>query len=319
MSFINEELISILKRKTPEKENTVYLLMDIIPIGKEAAYRRLRGEIPFTLSEAAAICKKLNVSLDKIIGSKKENDYTFQISPVFIKSPFEEYRKIMKEVEEGINIIKEDPKGISYRASNKLPVEFAVKYDYLSRVYLYLVHYQLYPDSTPKKLTEFDIPHSLKAAENKIASLMSETDSIIILSNHIFSEYISIIKYLQNLDTISKEEISLLKKQLHMMLNDMEECASTGRYLSGKKAYIYVSHISFDSSYTYVEGSDYQASFLGVYYINQLHCSNRTICNTHKSWIKSLTRYSTLISVSGELQRGKYFLRQREIINSLSE
>lgn len=50
---LNTGLISAMKEKLPQDTNLANLLMDILYIGKEAVYRRLRGEVPFTLAEAA--------------------------------------------------------------------------------------------------------------------------------------------------------------------------------------------------------------------------------------------------------------------------
>ena len=58
--------IEALKEKLPPKTNLANLLMDTLYIGREAIYRRLRGEVPFTLEEAALISRKLGVSLDKL-------------------------------------------------------------------------------------------------------------------------------------------------------------------------------------------------------------------------------------------------------------
>ena len=65
---LNTGLIEALKEKLPPKTNLANLLMDTLCIGREAIYRRLRGEVPFTLEEAALISRKLGVSLDKIVG-----------------------------------------------------------------------------------------------------------------------------------------------------------------------------------------------------------------------------------------------------------
>lgn len=65
---LNTGLIEALKEKLPPKTNLANLLMDTLYIGREAIYRRLRGEVPFTLEEAALISRKLGVSLDKIVG-----------------------------------------------------------------------------------------------------------------------------------------------------------------------------------------------------------------------------------------------------------
>ena len=65
---LNTSLIEAVKEKLPLKENLANLLIDTLYIGKEAIYRRLRGEVPFTLEEAALISRKLGVSLDNVIG-----------------------------------------------------------------------------------------------------------------------------------------------------------------------------------------------------------------------------------------------------------
>ena len=64
---LNTSLIEAVKEKLPLKENLANLLIDTLYIGKEAIYRRLRGEVPFTLEEAALISRKLGVSLDNVI------------------------------------------------------------------------------------------------------------------------------------------------------------------------------------------------------------------------------------------------------------
>ena len=65
---LNTGLISAMKEKLPQGTNLANLLMDILYIGKEAVYRRLRGEVPFTLAEAAVISQKIGISLDRITG-----------------------------------------------------------------------------------------------------------------------------------------------------------------------------------------------------------------------------------------------------------
>jgi len=52
----NTNLIEAMKEKLPLKGKLADMLMDI---GKEAVYRRLRGEVPFTLQEAALVSRKL--------------------------------------------------------------------------------------------------------------------------------------------------------------------------------------------------------------------------------------------------------------------
>ena len=57
----NTNLIEAMKEKLPLKGKLADMLMDTLYIGKEAVYRRLRGEVPFTLQEAALVSRKLGI------------------------------------------------------------------------------------------------------------------------------------------------------------------------------------------------------------------------------------------------------------------
>ena len=48
----NANLIEAMKEKLPLKGQLADMLMDTLYIGKEAVYRRLRGEVPLTLQES---------------------------------------------------------------------------------------------------------------------------------------------------------------------------------------------------------------------------------------------------------------------------
>lgn len=43
---LNTGLVNAVREKLPSKDNLANALMDILYIGKEAIYRRLRGEVP---------------------------------------------------------------------------------------------------------------------------------------------------------------------------------------------------------------------------------------------------------------------------------
>ena len=77
---LNTGLIEAAKEKVPAGANLANTLMDILYIGKEAIYRRLRGEVPFTLAEAAVISRKLGISLDKMIGVSFSNNAVFDLN-----------------------------------------------------------------------------------------------------------------------------------------------------------------------------------------------------------------------------------------------
>ena len=76
----NSELIKAMNEKLPNGTNLANTLIDMLYLGKEAVYRRLRGEVPFTLAEAAAISQKMGVSLDKLAGTNVDSNAIFDLT-----------------------------------------------------------------------------------------------------------------------------------------------------------------------------------------------------------------------------------------------
>lgn len=79
---LHDNLVRILKHRIPEHSLLANKLTEILYIGKEAVYRRLRGEVPFTFSEVSIIAKSMGISLDQLIGtvSERNRPFTFKIT-----------------------------------------------------------------------------------------------------------------------------------------------------------------------------------------------------------------------------------------------
>ena len=63
-----EIVINKILAQIPPSMKPVDYISDILDIGKESAYRRLRGEMSFTLDEVIKLSVELRVSLDEIVG-----------------------------------------------------------------------------------------------------------------------------------------------------------------------------------------------------------------------------------------------------------
>lgn len=77
---LNAALIAAIQNGTPEYTNPAAILTDKLNIGREAAYRRLRGEVPFTFGEAAVLSAQMNFSLDRAVGAVDFGNVLFRLS-----------------------------------------------------------------------------------------------------------------------------------------------------------------------------------------------------------------------------------------------
>ncbi len=294
-------------------------LINIIPISKEAGYRRLRGEIQFTLAEAARISEKLSVSIDQLVGIDKKGKHMFHIKQLFTDDPFEKYYDLLKSSLLIYKQMKEDPDAYFYFAGGSLPNIFYFKYPLLSRYTFFRWFYQTsYIHGIAKRFEDVVIPQKIQDIQKEISEASLFVNNDFIIGENIVLSLINDLKYFATIALVKPEDVAELIKEIHMMLDDMEKTTIEGRYTkAGKKVSIYVSNAYFDGNYGYMSGSNFKASIIYLFGINHLSCIDPVICEYQKSWIESLIAYSTLISGSGRLHGIDFFDQQRELLHNI--
>lgn len=107
--------------------NLANTLIDMLYLGKEAVYRRLRGEVPFTLAEAATISQKMGVSLDKLVGSNKGMNAIFDLNIIHYSEPLETYYSIVDNYVKIFQEIKGDPSSGVMHGVEYYPADFLLE------------------------------------------------------------------------------------------------------------------------------------------------------------------------------------------------
>ena len=315
---LNTNLIEVMKEKIPDGVNLANTLVDILYIGKEAVYRRLRGEVPFTLNEASIISKKLGVSLDQIVGISYTNNAMFDLNLLHYSDPIKTYYKILDHYLELFESLRDDPTSELSTASNMIPQTYYLKYDSLSKFRLFKWMYQNEKVNCVKYFSELNLSEELKHAQKAFveASTYIQTTNYI-WDSMMFNYLVNDIKYFASIHLITEEEVTKLQEELLRLLDDLETIASRGKFDSGKDIHIYISNINFEATYSFVETSSLQLSLIRIFSINSITSRDKEMCKNLKEWIQSLRKFSTMISESGEMQRIQFFKKQRELVEKM--
>jgi hypothetical protein len=314
---LNTGLVNAVKEKLPSKDNLANALMDILYIGKEAIYRRLRGEVPFTLTEAAVISRKLGISLDKMIGVSFRDNAVFDMNIVSSDKPFEAYYSILEKQVDLFRSVKEDETSEIGTSSNIIPQTLSLKYNMLSKFRLFKWMYQN-ENIKCKHFEEMEIPQKMVEKQKEYSDLVSHIHSVdYIWDNMIFSHLVNDIQYFCSIHLITDEDKDRLKKELFLLIDEMEELSARGKSKAGNDVKIYISNINFEATYSYLDTSSTQLSLIRIYSINSITTQDQEMFRGLKEWIQSLKKFSTLISESGEMQRIQFFKQQREIVSIL--
>lgn len=314
----NAALIRAIRETTPSGENLANALMDILCIGKEAVYRRLRGEVTFTFEEAGIIAHHYSLSLDRITGTVSGGTNQFSLGIPLADNPMAAYTTLLKRYRDFFENVQNDPSAEVSSATNIIPFTFYCGYEYLSRFRLYRWMYQHQPLRTHVPLSQITVHQQLTDLHLQLGrSVRQAAHTTFILDGKLFESFINEIRYFSDLHLISNDEREKMLCELLLLLDELETLAAAGEFSPGKRLDIYLSHLDFEATYSLLVKTGFEMAFFRVYSINSLDSQDPSICTVQREWLQFLKRHSTLISQSGEIQRRQSFLRQRELAGRL--
>lgn len=317
-NHVLDELTTIIKERIPKGQNLANYLTDALCLGKKAVYRRLRGEVAFTINEVALLSNKLGISIDQIIGNHFSNKVTFDLNLHSSANALESYYDIVNRYLQIFNYVKADDSTEVYTVSNVLPFTLYSSYKYLSKFHLCRWMYQNGQLKIPNSLSETKIDNRIIDIHRQLGDATRQCrKTYFIWDTNIFLTFIEEIKYFACLSLVSQDDIVHLKEELHHLLDSMEALSIKGEFSENKEIYIYLSNIHFEASYSYIEKHDFQISMIRVYSINLMDSQSPHICQMQRNWIQSMKRHSVLISGSGEAQRIPFLKKQHAIVDSL--
>ncbi|MDR1981404.1 MAG: hypothetical protein LBQ39_07285 [Tannerellaceae bacterium] len=315
---LNDSLIEAMKEKLPKRVNLVNVLMNTLFIGKEAVYRRLRGEVPFTFTEASVISNSLGVSLDQVAGTCSKKNALFGLDFIHYENPIDTYYSNIQNAIQIFRAVKDNSTLEWYIASNVIPQIFYMDHDNLSRFLLFKWMYQHEKINQVKYFSELQMPDQLQAVQREYVEISKKVPfANFIWDNMVFHNLINDVRYFSEVNLLTDEEKEVLQKEIIDMIDNLEELATQGKHPNGEKVTIYISNINFDASYSSLEADNFKCSSFNIYSINSITTLDLDVFEVQKSWIQSLKKYSTMISVSGEMQRIQFFERQRQLVREL--
>lgn len=317
--ILNNNLLNAVKDRIPQGENLANTLMDVLFIGKEAVYRRLRGEVPFTFLEVATISKQFGVSLDKVVGTSSPDNALFEITQIQYADPMENDYILFENSLRDLRNVNQDPESEIGSSSNMLPHSFSLKYENLSKVRSFKWMYQSVKLDEVKPFHEVYIPEKLKKIKSEfIKEIQNVHNTFYIWDNMVFQNIVNDIRYFAGIQLILPKDVEKMKEELYMLIDDLENITSKGKYDdTGNKVHIYISDVNFETTYSYIQSRNNNFSLIRAFALNAIASNDEKMFKNLKRWIQSLKRFSVLISESGELQRVKFLKKQREIVEML--
>jgi hypothetical protein len=310
--------IEVLKERIPEKGKLANDLTDYLGIEKEAIYRRLRGDVPFSFSEITRLALKYAISLDSIAEGANPSSRPFNIQLSEFLNPSEEYYAAIENFTINIKSLANDLDSELGYIATMIPVSLCISYKPLFKFYVYKWYIQFRQTGFRLSYTDIKVDSKLDVLNEKLVYAVRNFPNSVYIFDELFIFYLADdIKYFEDINLLKRDEIMLIKESLHLFLSDLERYAINGRFDDGGKMFIYISNVHFENNFNYVDSKHLKLSMIKTFTLNEIYTVDEKICEGTRKWCLFLKRASTLISQSGELKRIEFFDKQRKIVDDL--
>ncbi|MCL1934618.1 MAG: hypothetical protein FWF53_12495 [Candidatus Azobacteroides sp.] len=316
----NDLLSAKILESIPDNIKPIEFLTELLNIGKESAYRRMRSEIPFTFEEITKLALELDFSVDEIIGKNKEERIFLDLQVNSSSSHEESFLAMLQEYYKYTDLISAAQSKEVYVVLNRLSLATIISYDTLFKLYFYNWKNQTYNISINDSFSETHIPHEINAIRQQFKLIKPNLYNVhYIIDRDIFQNIVREIQYYYNRKLISDDEIVALREELSNVLKNIETIMQTGCNDTGASANYYLSLLDIETNTNVATFDGNIASLYWMHPVNSICIVNQEICNMQKRWIESIKKYSVLVTLSNEILQAEFINKQIEYLSNLTK
>jgi len=310
--------IDNLLEKFPKKIELTQEIMNLLNLEREATYRRLRKEVPFTFVEIAKIASTWDISLDQVAGINCGN-IPFQMQPIHYLNPSKQeiirFKKRMKILEH----LKTTPNSEYMEVSNRLPRPVSSTFTMLYRFEIFRWAYQYTNNDAFKQFNKIIIPENVaQEFRNYNKNIKFTNETHFMLDPMVFDHLINSINYFHSILLITDEEKEKLKEELFSLLEYLMHIATAACYPeTQKKVNLYISQLNIDTNYSYYYTDLLKICRVHAFGKYDIGSFDLDMVNKFRMWMHLKKRAAIQISEVNERSRIEYFAKQQKLVESL--
>ena len=304
----------------PPRVKPIDYLMENLNISRESVYRRIRGDISFTLEEIAKLSIGLGFSIDELIIKDMHSRVFFDLHTTCQQDPSDVFEIMFKQHFQYTFDTVHGKEIDSMMVTNHIPFGFIILFNHLFKFAYYRWMHQNQESSLKYYHSDVTLPENLIGLQQKaIENLKMIRHNTFIFDSNIFQNLIWEVQYYYKRRLINEEEFSLLKGDLLGLVDLLESIAQTGLYGSESEYSFYLSSLNIESSSRIIKYDEQIRSQFFVNSIEPILITNPNLCTVHKKWLDSMRKYATLITQSNEILQVRYFNKQRSTIDGIKD
>ena len=313
---LHERFVYYLQTNYPNKRELVTLLADILKIERESVSRRLNGKVLFTVKEIGSITRQLNISLDRLLDQQSRLSFLplTTINPYSVSSMDAFYDRTIL-YKDKLKMISNQSPAVG-QIFDALPIEFFSTYSNLCRFIYYKWAHFFLKASYETDFTKWEIPDKIKACHVELLDMFNDFKSVFYIWNKpVIWNLMGEINYFQSIRLLKTQDVTVLKSELHALLERVEEFARINNTMQYTDAALYVSSINIGASCTYFSTPNESLIYYRTPFLMSTLYEDADTFHMIYEWINSMKEISTLVSGSGEKERRIFFDEQHRIVD----
>jgi hypothetical protein len=284
-----------------------------LDISRESAYRRIRGDIPFTLDELVKLTTNMDLSIDTIFEQEKENGLFDDFSKIE-KKTINFFVLMINKYDGLLEKIKCSKKIEVIVALNTFPPPFCTCFSNLFKFSYYKWLYQDNDNFRIRLFSEVILPDEAISFQKKTKkNFIPGSNVTIILDKNIFRNLIKEIQYYYQRQLLTFDEMLLLKEDTLNLIEEYEKIVQTGSSGSAK-VQIYLSSLCVNSNTVYYDFGSNADSLFWIVTTYPVVIQNTRFISLQLKWLNLLKRQSVLVTQSNEIMQAEFFSQQREYV-----
>ena len=312
---VQEYLFLCIREILPQADLLADAISDILHVSIDSAYRRIRGETPLVLEEAAMLCKHFNLSLDRLM-EINSGDVLFR--NVRIRNDGFSYRQYLQAIHQQITALAWfQQKEIIYM-SKDIPIfhNFYFRPLIAFRYFFWMKTHMMHPEF--EKLSfDFDLlPADIEKLNTDLVRIYCTIPSTEMWNTESINSTISQIEFSKDSGHFqSSSDIQLIYDALEESIHHIKDQAELGcKFMPGEEPSGKTQNFKFffnrvvlgDNTVMTISNS-VKTAFINYGHLNYLETRDENFCNELYHDFENLIRRSTQISHSSERQRNIFF------------
>jgi transcriptional regulator with XRE-family HTH domain len=322
---VQKELMNRIKMSLPEHISFVDELADLLNVSNDSAYRRIRGETPLSLDELVMLSQRFKVSVDSVLGYHNANRISFRYTPIDEKQfPFQQYLDTLNSIL--YNFTNLEDTQLIYAANEAQFILFHVPEVAIFKLFFWMKTAYGFEEAKSQK---FDFDEYLQiygSVINDIVKNYVKIPTIEIINGDYLNSTLNQIRFYNDSGYFKSgtEAKMLCDKLIELILHNKREAELGYKFLIGKpevgqegNLMLYHNEIIHSDNVISARVKNEYFCHLLINTINFMITRNQKFARHTHEYLINLKNKSSLISVSAEKERNRFYQTLIDKVNAL--